>query len=85
MAKFDLVFKGSISKDLKEVSKQDVQRILERIDAPRDEPHPQGSVKPSGRKYYRVRQGNYRIIYEIQDSQLVVIVIKVGHRREVYR
>jgi mRNA interferase RelE/StbE len=42
-------------------------------------------VKLSGREYYRVRQGNYRIIYEIQDSQLVVIVIKVGHRREVYR
>ena len=85
MAKFDLVFKESVSKDLKEISKQDVQRILERIDALRDEPRPQGSVKLSGKEYYRVRQGNYRIIYAIQDSQLVVIVIKVGHRREVYR
>ena len=70
---------------LKEIPKQDVQRILERIDALRDEPRPQGSVKLSGKEYYRVRQGNYRIIYEIQDAQLVVIVIKVGHRREVYR
>ncbi len=85
MAKFDLVFKESVSKDLKEIPKQDVQRILERIDALRDEPRPQGSVKLSGKEYYRVRQGNYRIVYEIQDSQLVVIVIKVGHRREVYR
>ena len=85
MAKFDLVFKESVSKDLKELPKQDVQRILERIDALRDEPRPQGSVKLSGKEYYRVRQGNYRIIYAIQDSQLVVIVIKVGHRREVYR
>lgn len=85
MAKFDLVFKESVSKDLKEIPKQDVQRILERIDALRDEPRPQGSVKLSGKEYYRVRQGNYRIIYEIQDAQLVVIVIKVGHRREVYR
>ena len=75
MAKFDLVFKESVSKDLKEIPKQDVQRILERIDALRDEPRPQGSVKLSGKEYYRVRQGNYRIIYEIQDSQLVVIVI----------
>ena len=85
MAKFNLVFKESVSKDLKEVPKQDVQRILEGIDALRDEPRPQGSVKLSGKEYYRVRQGNYRIIYEIQDSQLVVIVIKAGHRREVYR
>ena len=85
MAKFDLFFKESVSKDLKEIPKQDVQRILERIDALRDEPRPQGSVKLSGKEYYRVRQGNYRIIYEIQDAQLVVIVIKVGHRREVYR
>ena len=85
MAKFDLVFKECVSKDLKELPKQDVQRILERIDALRDEPRPQGSVKLSGKEYYRVRQGNYRIIYEIQDAQLVVIVIKVGHRREVYR
>jgi mRNA interferase RelE/StbE len=80
-----LVFKESVSNDLKEIPKQDVQRILERIDALRDEPRPQGSVKLSGKEYYRVRQGNYRIIYAIQDSQLVVIVIKVGHRREVYR
>ncbi len=85
MAKFELVFKESVSKDLKEIPKQDVYRILEKIDALRDEPRPQGSVKLSGKEYYRVRQGNYRIIYEIQDSQLVVIVIKVRHRREVYR
>ncbi len=85
MAKFDLVFKELVSRDLKEIPKQDVQWILKRIDALRDEPRPQGSVKLSGKGYYRVRQENYRIIYEIQDSQLVVILIKVGHRREVYR
>ena len=85
MARFDLVFKECVSNDLKEIPKQDVQRILERIDTLRDEPRPQGSVKLSGKEYYRVREGVYRIIYEIQDTQLVVIVIKVGHRREVYR
>ena len=84
MAKFDLVFKKSVSRDLEEISKQDVQRILERIDALRDEPRPRGSVKLSGKEYCRVRQRNYRIIYEIQDSQLVVIVITAGHRREIY-
>lgn len=85
MAKFNLFFKESVSKDLKDIPKQDVQRILERIDALRDDPHPFGSVKLSGNEYYRVRQGNYRIIYEVQDTQLVIIVIKVGHRRDVYR
>ena len=85
MAKFDLVFKESVSRDLKEIPKQDVQRILERIDALRDDPHPPGSVKLSGKEYYRIRQGNYRVVYEVQDTRLVVIVIKVGHRREIYR
>jgi mRNA interferase RelE/StbE len=85
VAKFNLVFKESVSKDLKDVSKQDVQRILERTDALRNDPHPFGSVKLSGKEYYRVRQGNYRIIYEVQDTQLVIILIKVGHRRDVYR
>ena len=85
MAKFELVFKESVSKDLKDIPKQDVQRIIESINLLKDDPHPAGSVKLSGKKHYRVRQRNYRIIYEIQDSQLVIIVIKVGHRREVYR
>jgi mRNA interferase RelE/StbE len=80
-----LVFKDPVSKDLKDIPRQDVQRILERIDALRDDPLPLGSVKLSGKEYYRVRQGNYRIIYEVQDKQLVIIVIKVGHRRDVYR
>ena len=85
MVKFNLVLKESVSKDLKDIPKQDVQWILERIDALRDSPRPFGSVKLSGKEYYRVRQGNYRIVYEIQDAQIVVIVIKVGHRRDVYR
>lgn len=85
MAKFELVFKESVSKDLKDVPKQDVQRILERIHLLRNDPYSAGSVKLSGKNYYRVRQGNYRILYEIKDRQLVVVVVKVGHRREVYR
>ena len=85
MAKFELVFKESVSKDLKDVPKQDVQRILERIHLLRNDPYPAGSVKLSGQNYYRIRQGNYRIVYEVKDRQLVVVVVKVGHRREVYR
>jgi mRNA interferase RelE/StbE len=47
--------------------------------------HPVGSEKLSGQERYRVRQGNYRIFYEIRDGELIVVVVKVGHRREVYR
>ncbi len=85
MARFELVFKESVSKDLKDIPKQEIQRILERINLLRNDPHPTGSVKLSGNKYYRIRQGSYRIIYEVQGTQLVVIVIEIGRRREVYR
>ena len=85
MAKFELVVKESVSKDLKDVPKQDVQRILERIHLLRNDPYPAGSLKLSGKNYYRIRQGNYRILYEVKDRQLVLLVVKVGHRREVYR
>jgi mRNA interferase RelE/StbE len=80
-----LVFKESVSKDFREIPRQDVQRILERLESLRGEPRPPGSLKLSRKEYYRLRQGNYRILYEIQDTVLVVLVIKVGHRREVYR
>ena len=51
----------------------------------RDDPHPPVSVKLSGQEYYRVRQGDYRIIYQIENERLIVIVVKVRHRRDVYR
>jgi len=62
-----------------------VRRILTRIEALVDDPRPVGSEKLSGQERYRVRQGNYRILYEIIDDELVVTVVKVGHRRHVYR
>jgi mRNA interferase RelE/StbE len=50
-----------------------------------ENPRPQGSQKLSGRDRYRIRQGVYRIVYSIEDDRLVVVVIKVGHRKDVYR
>jgi len=55
------------------------------MEALRDDPRPPGCVKLSGLDFYRVRQGDYRIIYEIEDQRLIVIVVKVGHRRGIYR
>lgn len=85
MAGYSLFFKESVRKDLESIPKSDLQRIMERIASLADNPRPLGSEKLSGQEKYRVRQGNYRIIYSIEENRLIVMVVKVGHRREVYR
>ncbi|MEW5952182.1 MAG: type II toxin-antitoxin system RelE/ParE family toxin [Bacillota bacterium] len=85
MASFEIRFKESVAKDLRHLPNKDVRRILKRIDALRNEPRPTGCEKLSAQERYRVRQGVYRIIYEIKDEELIIIVVKVGHRREVYK
>jgi mRNA interferase RelE/StbE len=85
MARFELQFRESVAKDLRSIPKNDVKRILTRIDKLADDPRADGCEKLTGSDHYRVRQGMYRIIYEIQDDVLVVLVIKVGNRRDVYR
>lgn len=85
MGRYSLEFKRSVARDVEGIPKRDLRRILDRIEALRDDPRPPGCVKLSGQEYYRVRQGNYRIVYEIIDDRLVVVVIAVGHRRDVYR
>jgi mRNA interferase RelE/StbE len=85
MEKYKLTFKKSVTKDLRSISKQDLKRIIERFDELSNNPRPVGCEKLSGQERYRIRQGDYRIIYEIRDDVLVVVVVKVGHRREVYR
>ena len=85
MASYELVFRKSVAKDLRVFPKQDVKRIMQRIRVLADDPQPPGCEKLSGQERYRIRQGVYRIIYEIEDSRLVVLIVKVGHRRDVYR
>jgi mRNA interferase RelE/StbE len=85
MASYELVFKKSVAKDLRELPKIDVKRILHRIRSLADDPRPPGCERLSGQERYRVRQGVYRIVYEINDKVLIVLVVKVGHRRDVYR
>lgn len=85
MTKFRLSFKASVAKDLRQIPKRDVQSILKRIEGLADDPRPSGSEKLSGLERFRVRQGTYRIIYEIKDQELIVTVVKIGHRRDVYR
>ena len=85
MAQFELRFKPSVAKDLRGIPKTEVRRLLKRIEALRDDPRPAGCEKLTGRDLYRIRQGVYRIVYSVDDAAVVIEVIKVGHRREVYR
>jgi mRNA interferase RelE/StbE len=85
MARYDLVFKKSVAKDLRAIQKQDVKRIMQRILSLADEPRPTGCEQLSSQQRYRVRQGAYRIIYEINEDRLILLVVKIGHRPEVYR
>ena len=84
MAKYKVIFKKSVAKDLRNISSRDVKRILQKFNTLVDNPRPEGCVKLSSLELYRVRQGIYRIVYEIQDDMLVVQVIKVAHRSKVY-
>ncbi|MEH6534617.1 MAG: type II toxin-antitoxin system RelE/ParE family toxin [Photobacterium frigidiphilum] len=85
MEKYRITFKKSVAKDFLSIPKQDVQRILKRIDSLAENPRAEGCTKLSGQENYRVRQGLYRIVYEIRDDVLVVNVVKVGHRSAVYK
>jgi mRNA interferase RelE/StbE len=85
MASYSLAFKKSVSKDLRSIPNQDVKRILKRIDLLRENPRAEGSIKLSGQEQYRVRLGVYRIVYEIRNTELVVTVVKIAHRSEVYK
>ena len=86
MASYRLAIKPSSVKDLEAVrNKADRQRIVERIWRLADNPRPRGCVKLSGLEQFRVRQGRYRIVYSVDDAEMVVTVVKIGHRRDVYR
>ena len=85
MAKYEIVLRKSVRKDLEPIPKREIQRILADIAELANDPRPPQSRKLSGSEKYRLRCGVYRVLYEIQDAVLIVCVVKVGHRREVYR
>jgi len=85
MAVYKVHFKASVEKDFTSIPKKDLKKILKRIEELADNPRPSGCEKLTGRERYRLRQGRYRIVYSIQDDELTVWVVKVGHRKDIYR
>jgi mRNA interferase RelE/StbE len=85
VASYNLRIKPSAAKELEALPRTDRQRIITRVRKLSDEPRPSGCEKLSGHNLYRIRQGNYRILYTIQDADSVIVIIAIGHRREVHR
>ena len=85
MAGYEIFFKQSVYKELKDIPKSALKKILAKVAELGSNPRPMGCEKLTGQELYRIRQGNYRIVYSIQDYELTVWVIKVGHRKDVYR
>ncbi len=72
-------------KDLPSIPKSDVIRIVKRIENLAENPFPEGAARLKGRKEWRIRQGDYRILYIVEHNIVTVFVVKVGHRRKIYR
>ena len=85
MASYSVFVTRSARKELAEVPPRDRERIMALTGALANDPRPPGCEKLSLHEKYRVRQGDYRIVYTIQDAAVTVWVVKVGHRRDVYR
>ena len=84
---YQVVFTKKAAKDIRQLNKADIPRVVESAEALGDDPHPPGSKKLSGtqEEFWRIRVGQYRIIYRIEEEVKVVNVTKVGHRKDVYR
>jgi mRNA interferase RelE/StbE len=85
MAVYSIFFKKSVEKDFQSIPQKDLKRIIQRIELLREDPRPSGCEKLTGQERYRLRQGQYRIVYSIQDDKLTVWIVKVAHRKDVYR
>ena len=82
---YRLLLKKSAERELRKIPKTDLQRITERIKELAALPRPSCSEKLAGQDSYRIRQGDYRIVYTVDDAHRLIEIIKIGHRREVYR
>lgn len=83
---YKIEFAKAAEKQLRDIPKADVQKIAKRIEKLASEPFPHQCEKLAGEEsVYRVRQGDYRILYSVFDKKLLVLIVKIGHRRDVYK
>ena len=85
MVKYKITIKKSAAKELEDIPKQKLRKIIKRIQSLAQNPRPHGSQKLSAQSRLRIRQGDYRIVYSVDDNDLIVDIVKIGHRREIYR
>jgi len=85
MEEYKIFFKKSVEKDFKVIPQTYLSKILKRIDDLKSEPRPNGSEKLTGLDLYRIRQGIFRIVYSIQENELTIWIVKVAHRKEIYK
>jgi len=85
VAKYNILIKPSAVKEIENIPRKDRLRIIQKIQGLANIPRPQGCEKLTGENRYRIRRGVYRIVYSVSDSDLHIIVVKVGHRRDVYK
>ena len=85
MGKYRVEIKKSAVKEIEHLPRKDMKVVLYKIEALSENPRPCDCKKLSSQEKYRIRCGNYRILYSIEDDILTVFVVKVGHRKDVYR
>jgi mRNA interferase RelE/StbE len=85
MASYRLEWRRSATKDLRRIAASDVLRIVTAAEALAEDPFPPGCMKLSGsERSYRIRVGDYRILYDVFSGRLLIEVVKIGHRKDVY-
>lgn len=84
MGSYKIKLKKSASKEIEKLPKIVLKRVIEKIQSLGIEPRPSGCKKLSSDEKYRIRVGNYRILYTIEDDKLVIYVVKIGHRKDIY-
>ena len=86
MANYSVFISSTAGKSLKKIPKKDRIKIVQLIQTLAISPVPQGARKLMGEQnVYRIRQGNYRVIYELKNKQLIILILKIGHRKNIYR
>ena len=85
MASYRIYLRRSAAKELKRLPKPTIQKVIKRIESLAIDPRPVDCVKLTGQELYRIRQGSYRIVYSIQDNELIIWIIKIGHRKDIYK